>query len=166
MPSRPRVLVVEDDPAMRGGWRGLGNVLIPDMLSAVECPPPCHRVRALQPVVGAPSLKRRKSPPTIYRRGTPVAERKAFSAYASKRDRTQTDAKKREQTQRLSARVRSRVGVFKPVSRNPNNYWPFSLKPHVSSNLGFADSVVGSHPFASVCGFCNRNDTRNDTRRE
>ena len=97
-------------------------------------------------------------------RNTDVAERKSFSAYASKRDRTQTDAKKRERTQRLSARGRSRVGVFGPASRNPNRHGLFLRNSHQANNLAFANSIIGSHPFASVCGFCKCNDTRNDTR--
>src|SRR3972149_4121958 len=42
----------------------------------------------------------------------------------------------------------------------------FSLKPHDTSDLAFSDSFVRFRPFASVCGFCQRNDTRNVTRRE
>ena len=40
----------------------------------------------------------------------------------------------------------------------------FSLKPHDTSDLAFSDSFIRFHPFASVFGFCQCNDTRNVTR--
>jgi hypothetical protein len=142
----------------------LGNALIPTRVFCGRMRSTCRRVRYRQSVVGvtspAPEITSNSS-----LRKTPVAESKSFSAYPQNWDRAQTDATKCERTQRLSACVRSRVGVFKLVAETPIATG-FSLKPHVSSNLAFADAVVASHRFASICGFCKRNDTRNDTRRE
>src|SRR3989338_6726265 len=59
-----------------------------------------------------------------------------------------------------------RVGFFQAASRNPSKDGPFQPNSHSASDLAFADSFVGSRLFASVFSFCQRNDTRNDTRRE
>jgi hypothetical protein len=59
---------------------------------------------------------------------------------------------------------RVRVGVFQLASRNTNKDGAFSLKPHDRSDLASSDPFVGFRLFASVCEFCQRNDTRNDTR--
>jgi hypothetical protein len=59
-----------------------------------------------------------------------------------------------------------RQGVFRPVSRNPNEERNFQ---HISldvSELAFSNSFVASRLSASDFGFCECNDTRNDTRRE
>jgi hypothetical protein len=59
-----------------------------------------------------------------------------------------------------------RVGFFERDSRNPNEDGLLQLNSHRASNLAFADSFVRFRSFARVFGFCRRNDTRNDTRRE
>jgi hypothetical protein len=59
-----------------------------------------------------------------------------------------------------------RQGVFRPISRNPNKDGRFQDNSHKVSELAFSDSFVGPRLFASVFGFCQCNDTRNDTRRE
>ena len=58
-----------------------------------------------------------------------------------------------------------REGVVKSISRNTNRHGRFSSKPHDAANLAFADSFIRFRPFACVCRFLQRNDTRNDTRR-
>jgi hypothetical protein len=68
-------------------------------------------------------------------------------------------------TERQRRKVAERVGFFEPASRNPNRHGLFQRNSHNASSLAFANSVAGSYRFASICGFCQRNDTRNDTRR-
>jgi hypothetical protein len=63
-------------------------------------------------------------------------------------------------------RLAGRQGVSALASRNLNKHGPFQANSHSASDLAFSDSVIGFRPFASVFGFCQRNDTRNDTRRE
>lgn len=58
------------------------------------------------------------------------------------------------------------MGVFEPASQNPNKDGPFQPNSHNASDLAFADSFVRLRLFASVFGFCQRNDTRNVTRRD
>jgi hypothetical protein len=70
--------------------------------------------------------------------------------------------KERQARQELA----ERVGVFQPVSRDPNRDGHFQYNSREANNLAFADSVIRFRPFASVCEFSQRNDTRNDTRRE
>ena len=50
--------------------------------------------------------------------------------------------------------------------RNPNKDGRFSRKSRPTRNFAFSDSFVRFRPFASVLGFCQRNDTHNDTRHE
>ena len=59
-----------------------------------------------------------------------------------------------------------RQGVFAPAFRNPNKNWPFHHNSYDASELAFLDSFVRFRPFASVFVFCQRNDTRDDTRRK
>jgi hypothetical protein len=59
-----------------------------------------------------------------------------------------------------------RVGVFPLALRNPNKDRHFHNKSHDASNLALADSFARFRLFASVCEFCQRNVTRNVTRRE
>src|ERR1035437_9577560 len=59
-----------------------------------------------------------------------------------------------------------RQGVSSRAVRNLNKDGLFSLKSHDTSDLAFSDSFVGFRPFAPVCGFFQRNETRNDTRCE
>ena len=59
-----------------------------------------------------------------------------------------------------------RQGVFSPISGNPNEDGRVSRKPRGASNLAFSSSFVGFRLFASIFVLCQRNDTRNDTRRE
>ncbi len=59
-----------------------------------------------------------------------------------------------------------RQGFFWPIARNPNRDRLFSRKPRGTSHLAFSSSFGGFRLFASVFVLCQRNDTRNDTRRE
>ena len=57
-----------------------------------------------------------------------------------------------------------RQGVSGLAFRNPNKDRPFQHNSHEASELAFSDSCVSFRPFASVFGFCQRDDTRNVTR--
>src|SRR6266513_397061 len=57
-----------------------------------------------------------------------------------------------------------RVGVLHTVSRNPHEDGLFQCNSHTGCDLAFSDAVVGFRLFASVFGFCERDDTRNVTR--
>src|SRR5437870_330278 len=59
-----------------------------------------------------------------------------------------------------------RQGVSAAVLENPNEDGRFQHNSYDVSELAFSDSFVGSCLFASVFEFCQRNDTRNDTRTE
>lgn len=60
--------------------------------------------------------------------------------------------------------VAEKEGVFQPISRNRNEYGLFSHNSCEASDLAFADFFVRLRLFAWVFGFCQRHDTRNDTR--
>jgi hypothetical protein len=62
--------------------------------------------------------------------------------------------------------VAGRQGVSWSISRNTNKDGPFSRKPRHASNFASSSSFVFFRRFASVFGFCQRNDTHNDTRHE
>jgi hypothetical protein len=53
---------------------------------------------------------------------------------------------------------------LKPASRNPNEYRLFQWNSRNASDLAFSNSFVGFRLFATFVVFCQRNDTRNDTR--
>jgi hypothetical protein len=55
-----------------------------------------------------------------------------------------------------------RQGVSWSISRNTNKDGPFSRKPRHASNFASSSSFVGFRRFASVFGFCQRNDTRHE----
>src|ERR1700704_6406781 len=59
-----------------------------------------------------------------------------------------------------------RQGVFTAVFRNPNKDRRFQHNWHDVSELAISNFFVDSRLLASVFGFCQRNDTRNDTRPE
>jgi hypothetical protein len=54
---------------------------------------------------------------------------------------------------------------FQRVSRNPNECGFFHWNSRRANDLASSNSFVGLPLFASVFWFCQRNDTRNDTRR-
>jgi hypothetical protein len=58
------------------------------------------------------------------------------------------------------------AGILFAYFKKPNKHGLFSRKPRRASNLAFSSSFVGVRLFTSVFVFCQRNDTRNDTRRE
>ena len=58
------------------------------------------------------------------------------------------------------------AGSLCPGFRNLNKDGPFQHNSHEASDLAFSDSFVGFRLFASVFRFCQRNDTRNVTRRK
>ena len=57
-----------------------------------------------------------------------------------------------------------RQGVSAAGLENPNEYVLSGHNSHDVSELAFSDSRVGSRLFATVFGFCQRNDARNVTR--
>ncbi len=59
-----------------------------------------------------------------------------------------------------------RQGVLRPALRNLNKRPAFEDNSHGVSELAFSDSFVGSGRLASAFGFCQCEDTRNDTRAE
>jgi hypothetical protein len=56
------------------------------------------------------------------------------------------------------------AGILSAGMRNSNKDGPLRGDPHQANNLAFSDSFVGFRLFAPVFGFCQRSDTRNDTR--
>ena len=64
------------------------------------------------------------------------------------------------------SKLAGRQGVFTAAFRDPNRDGRFQHNSHDVSELAFLGFFVGSRLFASVFGFCQRNDTRNDTRRD
>jgi hypothetical protein len=48
----------------------------------------------------------------------------------------------------------------------PQQNRPFPRKAFRASRLAFSDSSLGWRPLAPICGFCQRDVTRNVTRRE
>jgi hypothetical protein len=62
--------------------------------------------------------------------------------------------------------VAGRLGVIARAFRNLNKEGRFQHNWHDVSELALSDSFVGSRLLASVFGFCQCNDTRNDTRPE
>ena len=58
-------------------------------------------------------------------------------------------------------KLAERVGFFEAVFENPNEDGRVQRNASNRNNLASSDSCRRSRPFASVCRFCHRDDTRN-----